>query len=139
MTSTAAATQLDTENPWPGLESFKEDARAFFHGRDREAESLLNHVHDAPVTVLYGRSGLGKTSLLRAGLFPLLRDRNFLPVYVRFDLKPGAAPLTASYINPSATRFEPTCPMRCRPRMRNLFGNTCIASTLSYGVRRTIH
>ena len=49
---------------------------------------------DAPVTVLYGRSGLGKTSLLRAGLFPLLRERHFLPVYVRFELKPGAAPLS---------------------------------------------
>ena len=94
MTGVTAAMQLDGENPWPGLESFKENARAFFHGRDHEATSLLNHVLDAPVTVLYGRSGLGKTSLLRAGLFPLLRDRHFLPVYVRFELKPGAAPLS---------------------------------------------
>jgi len=89
-----ATTQLDADNPWPGLEAFEENARAFFHGRDHEAESLLNHVLDASVTVLYGRSGLGKTSLLRAGLFPLLRERNFLPVYVRFDIKPGAPPLT---------------------------------------------
>ena len=94
MTAATIATQLDSENPWPGLASFDENARAFFFGRDREAESLLNHVLDAPVTVLYGRSGLGKTSLLRAGLFPLLRDRHFLPVYVRFELEPGAAPLT---------------------------------------------
>ena len=50
---------------------------------------------DAPVTVLYGRSGLGKTSLLRAGLFPLLRERDFLPIYVRFELRPGAAPLVS--------------------------------------------
>ena len=49
---------------------------------------------DAPVTVLYGRSGLGKTSLLRAGLFPLLREQHFLPVYMRFEVKPGAAPLS---------------------------------------------
>ena len=75
MTGTTTATQLDGENPWPGLESFEENAHAFFFGRDHEAESLLNHVLDAPVTVLYGRSGLGKTSLLRAGLFPLLRER----------------------------------------------------------------
>ena len=66
----------------------------FFFGRDHEAESLLNHVLDAPVTVLYGRSGLGKTSLLRAGLFPSCCANNFLPVYVRFELKPGAAPLS---------------------------------------------
>ena len=49
---------------------------------------------DAPVTVLYGRSGLGKTSLLRAGLFPFLREHHFLPAYVRFDLKPDGPPLT---------------------------------------------
>jgi WD40 repeat protein len=86
--------QLDGENPWPGLESFQENAHTFFYGRDQEAQSLLNRVRDAPVTVLYGRSGLGKTSLLQAGLFPLLRDHQLLPVYVRFELKPGSAPLT---------------------------------------------
>jgi len=94
VTSATAAEQLDSDNPWPGSESFDENARAFFHGRDHESASLLSHVLDAPITVLYGRSGLGKTSLLRAGLFPLLRDRHFLPVYVRLHLEPGAAPLT---------------------------------------------
>jgi WD40 repeat protein len=86
--------QLDKENPWPGLESFEEDAQAFFFGRDHEIKLLRDHVLDSQVTVLYGRSGLGKTSLLRAGLFPTLRERHLLPIYVRFDLKPGAAPLT---------------------------------------------
>ncbi|MFC7449487.1 hypothetical protein [Rhodococcus daqingensis] len=86
--------QLDRDNPWPGLESFEEDAQAFFFGRDHEIASLRNHVLDAPVTVLYGRSGLGKTSLLQAGLFPVLRERHLLPIYIRFDLKPDAAPLT---------------------------------------------
>ncbi|ODR25387.1 hypothetical protein [Mycolicibacterium porcinum] len=86
--------QLDNENPWPGLESFEEDARAYFFGRNEETASLLNNVLDAPVTVLYGRSGLGKTSLLRAGLFPALRERHLLPVYVRLELQPGAAALS---------------------------------------------
>jgi WD domain, G-beta repeat len=94
MTTATTARQLDSENPWPGLESFQENAHDFFFGRDREAESLLNHVRDASVTVLYGRSGLGKTSLLRAGLFPPLRDENFLPVYVRLDLQQGSAALS---------------------------------------------
>ena len=44
---------------------------------------------------MYGRSGLGKTSLLQAGLFPLLHDQHFLPVYVRFEIKSDdTAPLT---------------------------------------------
>jgi WD40 repeat protein len=94
MIHAVAAMQLDDENPWPGLESFEENANAFFFGRDQEAELLLRHVLDAPVTVLHGSSGLGKTSLLRAGLFPLLRDHHFLPVYARFELQPAAAPLT---------------------------------------------
>ena len=99
MTRTTTRPQLDGENPWPGLESFQEDERAFFFGRERESAALLEHVLDAAVTVLYGRSGLGKTSLLRAGLFPLLREQRllpeqrFLPVYVRFEVKPGAPPL----------------------------------------------
>ncbi|RZT18358.1 WD40 repeat protein [Mycobacterium sp. BK558] len=86
--------QLDDDNPWPGLASFEEDAAAFFFGRDREANSLLAYVLDAQVTVLYGRSGLGKTSLLRAALFPALRERHFLPIYVRLDLQPDAESLS---------------------------------------------
>src|SRR6201988_1390426 len=90
----ATAMQLDNDNPWPGLESFEEDAHAFFFGRDHEIKLLRDRVLDSSVTVLFGRSGLGKTSLLQAGLFPLLRERDFLPIYIRFELKPGAAPLT---------------------------------------------
>ena len=101
MTSTTTTRQLDSENPWPGLDSFEENGHAYFHGRRTEAELLLQHVIDAPVTVLLGQSGLGKTSLLRAGLFPLLRTTQlsetpsqFLPVYVRLDLDRGVAPLS---------------------------------------------
>lgn len=94
MTLTTAPPQLDTENPWPGLESFQESAHDYFFGRTEEATTLLAHVLDTPVTVLYGRSGLGKTSLMRAGLFPLLRERHLLPVYVRLELQPGAAALS---------------------------------------------
>ena len=83
--------QLNNDNPWPGLESFHESARAFFFGRDQEIKLLRDRVLDAPVTVLYGRSGLGKTSLLQAGLFPVLREGNFLPVYIRFELKQGVS------------------------------------------------
>src|SRR5262245_4552756 len=90
-----AARQLDPENPWPGLDSFEEHTRDFFHGRDAEAEELLRRVIDAPLTVLFGKSGLGKTSLLKAGLFPRLRERHFLPIHVRLDIRAGAGSLAA--------------------------------------------
>lgn len=94
MILTETAPQLDSENPWPGLASFEESAHAFFFGRTDDTRTLLAHVLDTPVTVLNGSSGLGKTSLLRAGLFPELRERNFLPIYVRLELKHGVGALS---------------------------------------------
>ena len=62
---------LDRENPWPGLASYDEEAQRFFKGRGNDTTELLRRVKDAPVTLLFGKSGLGKSSLLRAGLFPV--------------------------------------------------------------------
>ena len=76
---------LDAENPWPGLMPFTEATQAFFHGRDAEAAELLRRVRRERLTILFGQSGLGKTSLLCAGLFPRLRTADFLPVYIRLD------------------------------------------------------
>ncbi|NML15894.1 WD40 repeat domain-containing protein [Azohydromonas caseinilytica] len=87
-TSTAVA--LDREHPWPGLAAYDEASRDFFHGRDEEAAELLRLIRLAPLTVLYGKSGLGKSSLLQAGVFPALRAEHHLPVYVRVDFSPQA-------------------------------------------------
>ena len=73
---TALAARVDADNPWPGLAAFDESASEFFHGRADEISRVLHTVLDNPMTVLYGRSGMGKTSLLRAGLFPRLRERS---------------------------------------------------------------
>jgi hypothetical protein len=85
----AAADQhfaLDAQNPWPGLAAYDEAASDFFHGRDADTEELLRLVRLAPLTVLYGKSGLGKSSLLQAGLFPRLRQAHYLPIYIRLDI-----------------------------------------------------
>ena len=89
----AAGTLIDAENPWPGLGSFDEGAQHFFSGRDAESAELLRLVGQAPLTVLFGKSGLGKTSLLEAGLFPRLRQQNILPVYIRLNMRDRSAPL----------------------------------------------
>jgi WD40 repeat protein len=77
--------KLDTQNPWPGPAAYDEASSEFFYGRREEAAELLRLVRLAPLTVVYGKSGLGKTSLLQAGLFPLLRAAHFLPVLLRLD------------------------------------------------------
>jgi WD40 repeat protein len=82
---------VDRENPWPGLAAFREEDRDFFHGRAAAVEELHRRVCRERLTVLYGLSGLGKSSLLGAGLFPRLRRNGFLPVLVRLDYSEGAA------------------------------------------------
>lgn len=72
-----------TSGPFMFLDYFREADRAKFAGRDRDIAALVAQITHARTTVLYGRSGLGKTSLLLAGVLPELRSRGFLSVYVR--------------------------------------------------------
>jgi WD40 repeat protein len=81
---------VDAENPWPGLASFREADRDFFFGRERETEELFRLVMRERLTVLFGLSGLGKTSLVQAGLFPRLREENVLPVLIRLEHSDGS-------------------------------------------------
>jgi len=79
------ATTVDERNPWLGLASFTEETRAYFFGRDEEVGELARRVQRKLLTVLFGQSGLGKTSILRAGLVPRLRSQGYCPIYVRID------------------------------------------------------
>lgn len=63
-----------------------------FFGRPEESRELLKMVRRKVLTVVFGGSGTGKTSLLGAGLSPLLRRNNYLPVPIRLDFS-GHPPL----------------------------------------------
>jgi tetratricopeptide (TPR) repeat protein len=80
-----SVTAIDDSNPWLGLASFTEETRGYFYGRDDEVAELARRVQRKLLTVLFGQSGLGKTSILRAGLVPRLRGQGYCPVYVRID------------------------------------------------------
>src|SRR5688572_7716787 len=84
----AAAVHLpDLEHPWLGLESFSEQTRAYFFGRNAEIDEIHLRLRSHPLLVLYGRSGLGKTSILKAGLIPRLRAEGKHPLLnrLRYD------------------------------------------------------
>jgi len=84
--------RLDAQNPWPGLATFAESDQKYFRGRARESDELARLVRRERLTVLFGRSGLGKSSLLNAGLFPCLREDLHLPVYLRIGYAAAASP-----------------------------------------------
>jgi WD40 repeat protein len=91
--NTTIQANLNSNEPWPGMASFEEADQPFFRGRADETAELLRLVRREPLTVLFGSSGLGKTSLLKAGLFPALRNEEMLPVYVRLEHGINAPPL----------------------------------------------
>jgi hypothetical protein len=96
---TSVTVQLaDSQHPWIGLASFTEADREFFVGRGEEIDELRRLVRRDTLTLLYGVSGLGKTSLLQAGLFPALREEDYLPVPIRLDYLEGAAPLATQVL-----------------------------------------
>ena len=81
------ARDVTPENPWLGLQPFGESNRSYFFGRSRETEELLKAMRHQPLTVLFGRSGNGKTSLLNAGVVPAPRQLGYLPIVVRFEFR----------------------------------------------------
>jgi tetratricopeptide (TPR) repeat protein len=81
----AALNLVDEEHPWLGLDSFSEETRQYFYGRDEEVAELARRVQRKTLAILFGQSGLGKTSILRAGIVPRLRKEGYCPVYVRID------------------------------------------------------
>lgn len=83
---------VDAQNPWLGLVSFTEETRGYFHGREEEVAELGRRVQRKLLTILFGQSGLGKTSILQAGLVPRLRPEGYCPVYVRLDYDPKSPP-----------------------------------------------
>jgi hypothetical protein len=79
------SSQVNAENPWPGLEAFDEGSASFFKGRDKEAADCSRVIKRERLSVLLGKSGVGKSSLLRAGIFPLLVLDGFAPIYIRLS------------------------------------------------------
>ena len=72
-------------NRYPGIQPFSRDYRSVFFGRSDDIEGLYKYLNVNKLTVLHGKSGLGKSSLLNAGLIPKFEENNnFLTVFVRF-------------------------------------------------------
>lgn len=85
--------KADARRPWMGLATFTEETRSFFFGRDAEIADIFVRVREQPLTILYGQSGLGKSSLLGAGLIPKLKVEGWRPVLVRLRYEEGDTPL----------------------------------------------
>ena len=94
------------QGPWLGLEPYQEGDADRFFGRTREIEGLAETIRENLHTTVYGPSGAGKTSLLRAGVFPRLRGENMIPVYIRLAHDSGAPAYRSQILSATGAALE---------------------------------
>ena len=81
------------QSPYPGLNAFQEADNHRFFGRNRDIAAAVARLRDQPLLGVVGPSGVGKSSFVRAGLVPTLKESG-----TRWALKvirPGREPLAA--------------------------------------------
>ena len=96
--------------PYPGLDAYDEDESAVYFGREAQAAELARRLHTAEtrpadrLLLLAGASGSGKSSLVRAGVLPRLRERRWTVVP---PFSPGPNPLGALAASLATAAGEP--------------------------------
>jgi hypothetical protein len=81
----------EDEGPYPGLSAFEESDAGRFFGRGRDVVHLVQQMREQPLVGVVGPSGVGKSSLLRAGVIPALKASE--EAWEVFVARPGRAPL----------------------------------------------
>jgi hypothetical protein len=66
-----------------GMEYLRSTEREYLAGRKDKVDELLRLVDEHPLVLLLGGTGVGKTSLIHAGVFPSVLERGWYPVYAR--------------------------------------------------------
>lgn len=73
-----------------GLKPYDITDHEAFGGRDDEVKKLSKHLlEERNFLLLHGESGIGKTSLIKAGLYPVLIRNLYQPIFVRLGLTGG--------------------------------------------------
>ena len=74
---------VSEHRPFRGMDFYDESDVELFKGRDEDIKKLEGFIYTYPVTLLVGDSGVGKTSIVRAGLFPRLKRRGWTCIWLR--------------------------------------------------------
>ena len=89
-----------------GLESYSEEQADMFFGRDEEIKTLYKLIKNNTLTIVFGKSGTGKTSLLNAGVFPKLRADYCLPFRIRLEFLDNSPNLVTQVKNVMRSAIE---------------------------------
>lgn len=96
MSSAHALADSASFNPFPGLRPFEPDEDHLFFGRERQTDELLRRLRTTRFLSILGRSGSGKSSLVRSGLIPSLYGGGMTRAGSRWRvaiMRPGEDPM----------------------------------------------
>jgi formylglycine-generating enzyme required for sulfatase activity len=82
-------------NPYRGLRPFDAEHRALFFGRDGDVRGVLERLRAEAIVIVAGDSGVGKSSLCKAGVLPLVDAGALGETVIVSRILPGRAPLRA--------------------------------------------
>ena len=85
----------DASNPYRGLNSYEKKDAPFFFGRSAEVDRLVERLMSTPLVVVLGASGVGKSSVIKAGLIPFLEASTDGDWVVLEPFRPGREPLAS--------------------------------------------
>lgn len=97
ISSASSVTFTPARNPYKGLRAFAESDAEDFYGRTAEVDKLIDVLSGSRLVAAVGPSGIGKSSVVRAGLIPSLRSGAITgsEMWLITDLIPGAYPYEA--------------------------------------------
>jgi len=100
-TSTVSAAAR-ADSPYVGLNYYTEADADWFFGRDEESHTIIANLRASRLTILFSQSGVGKSSLLRAGVVHQIRELAQRRSLRRRDIRnaPGAGPRVAERSSP---------------------------------------
>ena len=93
VTEVAVQSHWSKHNPFLELFPYQEAQAKYFFGRETDVRNVLEKIYRNNLVLLYGESGVGKTSLIQAGILPVLRSEGFRVVSVRMEPDLGARDL----------------------------------------------
>jgi len=96
-TSKITQQELIRSSPYQGLKRFNFKDRANFFGRDSLIVRLLEAVNRSSLSLVLGASGSGKSSVVRAGLIPELKNTLDTKTFYDFIFTPGHCPYDSFY------------------------------------------
>lgn len=116
---------------YPGTVPFTAKHKDLFFGREKEMAELYQLISLEQLVVLYGKSGLGKSSLIQAGIIPTIEvEAVYTPIYIRLTAF-NEKEVNDDSINPTQITKEniqknfdtPTFLEQLRPNENSLWNN----------------